>query len=148
MARAKSKSFAMPRPYLFDPAAKGTTRMVWPSSIQARRDCSVRWWRARISAGITVWPRDEIVVVIEQSRAGSHKVKQIHRSSCIQLGRFSPRGSSVSFLPAAYHPKMLLRSHARRLPRKNAGSDEQLMSLLRSLAVEPEISTLKRKEKQ
>jgi hypothetical protein len=54
---------AMPRPYLRGPSGRGTTRMLFPSSIHASRDCLVSACLLRISAGITVWPLDEMVLV-------------------------------------------------------------------------------------
>jgi hypothetical protein len=54
---------AMPRPYLRGPSGRGTTRMLLPSSIHASRDCLVSACLLRISAGITVWPLDEMVLV-------------------------------------------------------------------------------------
>jgi len=37
--------------------------MLFPSSIHASRDCLVSACLLRISAGITVWPLDEMVLV-------------------------------------------------------------------------------------
>jgi hypothetical protein len=52
-----------------------------------------------------------------------------------------PRTSSATFLPAAYHPQMLLCTRAREpFPGKGEVQMSTLVSILLSLAVEPEIS--------